>query len=83
MPKHKQKNERTIDVSSIPDALRFFDQLPDSAHVRLPVVEALYGVSSATVWRRVLDGGIPQPHKLSARVTAWNVGQLRRALEKL
>jgi predicted DNA-binding transcriptional regulator AlpA len=67
-------------VSSIPDALKNFDSLPDSANVRQPVVEALYGVSSATVWRMVKRGTMPAPRKLSERVTAWNVGLLRKAL---
>lgn len=66
--------------SAIPDALKHFDHLPDSAYVRQPVVEALYACSSATVWRRVKDGRIPKPRKLSDRVTAWNVGELRQAL---
>lgn len=62
------------------DALRNFDSLPDAANVRQPIVEALCGFSAATVWRRVKDGGLPRPRKLSNRVTAWNVGELRRAL---
>jgi predicted DNA-binding transcriptional regulator AlpA len=62
------------------DALRDFDSLPDAANVRQPVVEALFACSSATVWRRVKDGRLPAPRKLSDRVTAWNVGELRRAL---
>ena len=33
-----------------------FDALPDSAHVRLPVVVGLFACSAATVWRRVKDG---------------------------
>jgi predicted DNA-binding transcriptional regulator AlpA len=65
---------------SIPDALKNFDSLPDAAHVRQPVVEALFGYSGPTVWRRVRDGRIPRPKKLSPRVTAWNVGELRRVL---
>lgn len=64
----------------VPDALKNFDSLPDSANVRQPVVEGLYGCSSATVWRRVNDGLIPAPRKLGPRHTAWNVGELRRAL---
>jgi len=68
------------DPSAIPDALRNFDSLPDSANVRQPVVQALYGCSSATVWRNVRKGVIPAPRKLSERVTAWNVGDLRKAL---
>jgi len=66
----------------IPESLRNFDLLPDSANVRQPVVEALFGCSAATVWRRVQDGGLPRPRKVSSRVTAWNVGELRLALSK-
>jgi len=32
-------------------AFESFDNLPASAGVRLPVVAALFGISSATVWR--------------------------------
>ena len=66
--------------SAIPDALKNFDSLPDSANVRLPVVAALYGCSPATIFRRVKSGHIPAPRKISERVTAWNVGALRKAL---
>lgn len=67
-------------LSALPDALKNFESLPDSANVRLPVVAALYGCSPATIFRRVKSGHIPAPRKLSERVTAWNVGQLRQAL---
>lgn len=66
----------------VPDALQNFDLLPDSANVRQPVVEALFGYSSATVWRRVKDGTMPAPWKPSPRVTCWNVGALRQALQR-
>lgn len=65
-----------------PGALTNFPSLPDEAHVRQPVVEALFACSAATVWRWVKSGRLPQPRKLSARVTAWNVGELRAALGK-
>ena len=61
-------------------ALTEFDSLPDAAHVRLPVVQALYACSDETIRRRVKAGQIPAPRKLGPRVTAWNVGDLRRAL---
>ena len=64
----------------IPEALKNFDQLPDSAQVRLPVVTGLYACSSASVWRGVNAGRIPKPRKLSPRTTCWNVGELRAAL---
>lgn len=67
---------------SIPDALRFFDSLPNAANVRQPVVEALFCCSGPTVWRSVKDGRIPKPRKLSPGVTGWNVGELRAALSE-
>ena len=70
-------------VNALPSALANFDQLPNSAHVRLPVVKGIYGISSATVWRRSKDGTIPQPIKLSERVTGWNVGQIRQSLARI
>lgn len=70
------------DPSAIPDALKNFDLAPNSGFVRQPVVQGLYGISAATVWRMVKRGTLPSPHKLSERVTAWNVGELREALAK-
>lgn len=64
----------------VQDALSNFDSLPDSANVRQPVVQALFACSAATVWRRVNAGTLPAPRKLSERITAWQVGELRRAL---
>lgn len=66
-------------ASAIPDALKNFDSLPDSAHVRQPVVEAIFGVSGATVWRMVKRGEL-RTRKLSERVTGFNVGMIRAAL---
>ena len=65
---------------SLPATLQNFDALPDSASVRQPTVEALWACSPASVWRGVKAGRIPAPRKLSPRVTAWNVGELRKAL---
>lgn len=64
----------------IPDALRHFDQLPDTAFVRLPTVCGLFGQSRSSIWRAVKLQTIPAPRKFSARVTCWQVGELRRAL---
>ena len=69
-------------ITSINSALSNFDQLPDSANVRLPIVMSLYGVSAATVWRQVKAGTIPSPRKLTPRTTAWKVKDLRGALNK-
>ena len=69
--------------SVLPDALRNFDSLPDSANVRQPVVEGLFSCSPATIWRMVKRGTLPAPKKLSERVTAWNVGDLRKVLAEI
>lgn len=67
-------------TSAIPEALANFDQLPDSAYIRLPVMTGLYGVSAASIWRGVNKLTIPKPCKLTERTTAWNVGLIRAAL---
>ena len=66
--------------SATSSALASFDALPNSAHVRMPVVAALFACSPATVWRAVKANRIPAPHRLAMRVTAWQVGELRDAL---
>jgi predicted DNA-binding transcriptional regulator AlpA len=73
--------EKVAKQKAIPTALKHFDDLPDSANVRQPVVQGLFGCSAATVWRGVKSGRIPAPVHLAGRVTAWNVGELRRALK--
>lgn len=67
-------------AAPIPDALRNFDALPDTANVRLPVVAVLFAVSTVTVWRWSKNGTLPAARRLSEGVTAWNVGELRKAL---
>jgi len=68
------------ETNPIPEALKNFDHLPNTANVRQPIVQALYACSAASVWRGVKDGRIPKPRKLSPRTTCWNVGELRQAL---
>lgn len=67
-------------AKSIPDALVNFDDLPDSAFIRLPTLKMLYGISASSCWRGVKRGSIPQPVRLSDRCTCWNVGAIRAAL---
>ena len=66
---------------ALPSALENFDLLPNAANVRQATVEALWACSPASVWRGVKAGRIPAPRKLGPRITVWNVGELRRALE--
>ena len=64
-----------------------FDRLPDSAWLReAQLVRSTKNRDSAiaplpfsapTLWRMVKSGKFPKPTKLSARVTAWQAGQVR------
>ena len=63
-----------------------FDHLPDSALVResqlvqspkRPHGTAPLPFSAATLWRKVKAGTFPKPIKLSERVTAFKVGEVR------
>ena len=90
-PRNTRKTCNTSPAGTLPapsaaqaaDALIQFDTRPASSFVRLPVVCGLYACSPATAWRWVKAGKIPAPVKLSDRVTAWRVGDLRAALAQL
>ena len=69
-----------------------FDVLPDSAFIResqlvydpkRPEFPALLPFSAATLWRKVAAGTFPKPFKLSQRVTAWRVADVRKFLQAL
>lgn len=64
---------------TINPVLRDFDQLPSSQHIRLPIVKAILGVSSATVWRMVKAKQL-KTYKLTERTTTFNVGEIRALL---
>ncbi len=78
--KTESADSSRITPPAIPAELTHFDQLPDAAHVRLPVVAGLYACSHSNVWRNTKKGLIPSPRKLTENVSAWNVGDLRAAL---
>ena len=63
-----------------------FDALPDSAYIResqlvqspkRPNTPAPLPFSAPTLWRKVKAGTFPKPIKLSERVTAFKVGDVR------
>jgi prophage regulatory protein len=67
-----------------------FDALPNCAFVReaqlvqnpkRPDYPAPLPFSAATLWRKVADGTFPKPMKLSKRVTAWRVAEVRTFLQ--
>lgn len=66
--------------------IRSFDTLPDDAWIReSQLIQGRRGsnplaplpFSSPTLWRKVRAGTFPAPTKLSERVTAWRVGDVR------
>lgn len=59
-----------------------FDTLPDTAYVRQPPLLEVVPFSSATLWRKCKAGEFPKPVKLSERVTAWRVADVRAWLAK-
>ena len=70
-------------LKGTPMALLSFDQLPDSAFVRITVLIALLTCSRTTIWRWVRDGRLPQPLHLGSNISVWSVGEIRRTLKKL
>ena len=73
-----------IKKEALPPAVSNFDNLPDSAFVRLPVLRAIFGGrSSASIYRDVADGRLPSPVALGPRCSGWRVGDLRAAIAEL
>ena len=65
---------------------RLFDVLADSAYIRAANLVQSRDIhhasgplpfSMATLWRMVAAGTFPKPIKLSERMTAWRVGDVR------
>ena len=71
-------------------AIPSFDSLPDGAFIResqlvqspkRPDTPAPLPFSAPTLWRKVKAGTFPRPIKLSERITAWKVGDVREWIE--
>lgn len=71
---------------TMPQPLTTFDQLPDAGYIReaqlvqspkRPGTPAPLPFSAPTLWRKVKAGTFPKPAKLSERVTAWKVADVR------
>ena len=62
--------------STIPTAV-----LPATGYVRQSQLLQFIPFSSATLWRKVSAGQFPRPRKLSERVTAWDVADIRAWME--
>ena len=54
--------------------------LPESGYLRLPEVLRLIPVSKSTWWLGISRGKYPKGIKLSERITAWHVDDIRRCM---
>ncbi len=60
------------------------NQLPQTGFLRLPSIIAPHGpipVSKSTWWAGIKTGRYPKPVKLSARISAWRVEDIRTFIE--
>ena len=56
----------------------FLNEFPENGYVRQSqLIPAIVPFSSATLWRKVKDGTFPRPVKLSTRITAWLVADIK------
>ncbi|MCA7084063.1 AlpA family phage regulatory protein [Cupriavidus sp. DB3] len=56
--------------------------LPQTGFVRQSqLIPTILPFSGPTLWRKVAAGTFPKPVKLSARITAWRVEDVRKYLE--
>ena len=66
-----------------PAALNPVGVLPAAGFVRLRTILAIYPICASGWWQGVKDGRLPQGVKLSARVTAWRVEDIRALLTEV
>lgn len=59
-------------------------KLPNSIYIRqAQLIANIFPFSPATLWRKVKNGTFPPPVKLSDRITAWRVDDVREWMESL
>lgn len=60
------------------------DQLPAFGYLRQSqLIPAILPFSGSTLWRKINSGEFPKPVKLSTRVTAWRVEDVRKWMESV
>jgi prophage regulatory protein len=60
------------------------NDLPKTGFLRLPAIIAPHGpipVSKSTWWAGIKTGRYPKPVKLSARISAWRVEDIRAFID--
>ncbi len=59
------------------------NSLPTTGYIRLSGVLTAFPVSKSTWWAGVKSGRYPAGHKLSQRVTAWRVEDIRALIAEV
>lgn len=63
--------------SKLAEQLELFHSLPNEGRVSIKVVSAIFGRSTASIYRDVKAGRFPAPIKIGQRCTRWRVADLR------
>jgi predicted DNA-binding transcriptional regulator AlpA len=80
-----EKTTRTAggkNLKEVSFAARNWDSLPDTANVDVKTVATILGRSTASIWRDVASGRLPQPKRFTARCSRWPVGVIRVHLKQ-
>ena len=76
-----QKEPVSFSIATLNEQDRYafenFDSHPAAANVAVGVVALLYGITPATVWKKVKAKEMPAPRKFGPQTTRWSVGELR------
>lgn len=59
-----------------------YGSLPATGFVRIASLRPIVPFSYSTLWRRVRTGTFPAPVKISERITAWRVEDIRAWLDQ-
>lgn len=60
------------------------EKIPQATYIRQAgLLTSVLPISPATLWRWVKIGYFPAPHKLSQRVTAWRISDVRAWLMRM
>ncbi|PCJ99167.1 MAG: transcriptional regulator [Zetaproteobacteria bacterium] len=57
--------------------------LPETGFVRLSTVLKVFPVSKSTWWAGIKDGRFPKGVKLSDKITAWRVDDIRELIAQV
>lgn len=57
--------------------------IPQEGFIRLHQVLIMYPVSYSTLWKQIKKGLFPKPYSIGARAIAWDISEVKEALEKV